>query len=59
MAHMRKEDIVASCVDVKMCLLTPLTGTHLWFNVLADIIIRCERVPPVHNTAINCPVCLC
>lgn len=33
MAHMCKGDMVASCVDVKVCLLTPLTGIQLWVNV--------------------------
>lgn len=35
-----------SCI---MCLLTPLTGTHPWFNVLSDIITRCEHGPLVHD----------
>lgn len=37
--------MVASCVDVKVCLSTPLSGIQLWVNVLSDIIMSVNVSP--------------
>lgn len=46
-------DMVASSVDVKVCLLSPLTGIQLWFNVLSDIITRCVNMSPWYTTELS------
>lgn len=56
MACVCKGGMVASYVDVKMCLLTPLIETHPWFNVLTDSITT-TRPSGTRHTAINYRVC--